>query len=120
MQDFILLKTSGKVHAPLINETEKTSFWCNFGRAQNPPQNIKSLFKLDNTPILCKKLENSYRWIRRKTPNKRTNRWTDKRPEGISWDFHFVSKKFKETNLAKTKLPRAEFIFNYIKLQCQK
>ena len=99
---------------------KKHHFDAILGEPKTPPQNIKSLFKLDNTPILCKKLENSYRWVRRKTPNKRTNRWTDKRPEGISWDFHFVSKKFTETNLAKTKLPRAEFIFNYIKLQCQK
>ena len=81
---------------------KKHHFDAILGEPKTPPQNIKSLFKLDNTPILCKKLENSYRWVRRKTPNKRTNRWTDKRPE----DYHGTFTSYPKSSQKLTWLRR--------------
>ena len=52
---------------------------------------------------------------------------SDKRTEnGKTYGGYFIGlsprrpKKFKETNLAKTKLPETKFIFNYLEFQLQK
>ena len=67
-----------------------------FWEAKKNPKNIKSLFKLDDTPTLCKKSESSYRRFRRKTPDKRTNRRTEKRPEDYHGTFTSCPKSSKK------------------------
>ena len=73
-----------KIETPHLGLVPKTPF-----APETPERHLfqkkssPSLFKLDDTLTLSKKLENFYGKFRRKTPSKQINRKTDKGTNGL-------------------------------------